>query len=295
MGRALAAVSPEAEAVFRQADEALGRPLSKLIAEGPSEELTFTWNTQPAILTVSVACLAALRARVNLAPVAVAGHSLGEYTALVAAGAMDFADAVRIVEKRGRFMQEAVPLGVGTMYAVLGLDVGVLESICREVSKPGNLVAVANDNCPGQTVISGHVAAVAEAAEKAKSAGAKRAVELQVSAPFHCALMEPAAERLSKELEGVTFAAPSVPVVANVDGEPNMNPSRIALLLRRQVSSPVLWQACVRKLAGLDAKTVVEIGPGKVLSGLAKRIDSTLGVVNVEDPATLEAFVGGLG
>jgi [acyl-carrier-protein] S-malonyltransferase len=294
MGRALAAESAAAAAVFAEADAALGRSITRLIEEGPIEELTLTWNAQPAILTASIACLRALEERSSLRPVAVAGHSLGEYTALVAAGALSFADAVRTVEKRGRFMQEAVAVGVGTMYAVMGLDAAKLEELCAQASSGDKLASVANDNCPGQVVISGHKEAVAEAARLAKEAGAKRAVELSVSAPFHCSLMEPAAARLSVELSRLSFSKPTVPVAANVTGTMNADAAPIPELLRRQVSGQVRWQDCVRALQAAGAQGFVEIGPGKVLKGLIGRIAPDASCANIEDPASLAAFVGGL-
>ena len=242
-----------------------------------------------AILAVSVACLRAIGAAAT--PIACAGHSLGEYTALVAAGALDYADALRTVEQRGRFMQEAVPVGMGSMAAVLGLSVEQLTEICDQVSGDGLSVAMANDNCPGQAVISGHVGAVDAAVAAARSAGAKRAVPLAVSAPFHCSLMAPAGERLAAVLEGVGINVPQVPVVANVDAEIHGDGPAIVDRLVRQVSAPVLWQDCVRKLIELGGTHFVEIGPGKVLSGLMRRIDRQPASSNVEDPASLEALL----
>ncbi|GAB4251653.1 ACP S-malonyltransferase [Deferrisoma sp.] len=292
MGRALAAVSAAAREVFRQADEALGRPLSKLIFEGPEDALRLTENTQPAILTASVACLRALEEAGAAPPAAAAGHSLGEYSALVAAGVLALPDAVRLVEKRGRFMQEAVPVGQGTMAAILGLDLGEVEQICRRLHRPDHVVEVANDNCPGQVVISGHTAAVAEACKAAKQAGAKRAVELAVSAPFHCSLMEPAGRRLEVELRRVEVAAPRFPVVANVDAQPYRSADDVVPRLVAQVSNRVRWQECVKALRALGVDRFVEVGPGKVLSGLVRRIDRGAAVANVEDPETLRAALG---
>ncbi|NTU59889.1 MAG: ACP S-malonyltransferase [Deltaproteobacteria bacterium] len=291
MGKALCEAYPVARETFAEADDALGRPLSTLIFEGPESDLRVTWNTQPAILTVSVACLRALRSRSAPEPAYCAGHSLGEYSALVAAGALDFADAVRVVEQRGRFMQDAVPLDTGTMYAVLGLDAEVVASVCAEVTGPGGVVEVANDNCPGQVVISGHVKAVEAAAERLKAAGAKRAVPLAVSAPFHCSLMVPAGERLAGVLAGVAVRGPSVPVVANVDAAPNSDAARVAHLLVRQVSSPVRWQECVKTLVGAGVDRFVEVGPGKVLAGLVRRIAPSASVAGVEDPAGIDAWM----
>ncbi len=292
MGRALAEVSAAAREVFRQADEALGRPLSELIFEGPEEALRLTENTQPAILTASVACLRALEEAGAPPPAAAAGHSLGEYSALVAAGVLSLPDAVRLVEKRGRYMQEAVPVGQGTMAAVLGLELAGVEEICRGIHRPDHVVEVANDNCPGQVVISGHAAAVAEACDAAKRAGAKRAVELAVSAPFHCSLMEPAGRRLEAELRGVQVRPPRFPVVANVDAQPYRSADEVVPRLVAQVSSRVRWQECVRALRALGVERFVEVGPGKVLSGLVRRIDRGAAVANVENPETLKAFLG---
>ncbi len=290
MAMALGAALPEARAALAEADEALGRPVTKLLAEGPEAELRVTWNTQPAILAASVACLRAVRAATATAPVAAAGHSLGEYSALVAAGALPYADALRVVEQRGRFMQEAVPLGTGSMAAILGLDVADVAPLCAQVSRPGRVVEVANDNSPGQVVISGHVEAVEEAGRLAKEAGAKRAVPLAVSAPFHCSLMVPAGERLARALGDVSLADPAFPVVANVDGRPY--PDRGAVLpgLVAQVSRPVRWQECVRALGALGVTRFVEVGPGKVLTGLVRRIAPDAEVANVEDPASLDAL-----
>ncbi|PLX41676.1 MAG: [acyl-carrier-protein] S-malonyltransferase [Deltaproteobacteria bacterium] len=287
MGLELAKEYGEAKAVFEEADDALGRSITNIIKDGPQEELTLTWNTQPAILTASIAAYRALTPRVELDVVGMAGHSLGEYSALVAAGAMEFSDAVRTVEKRGRFMQEAVPVGQGAMYAILGLDIDKINALCQEASTQISLVQIANDNCAGQTVISGHSDAAERAAEAAKAAGAKRAVKLEVSAPFHSSLMAPAAKRLSEVLGELTFKAPRVPVAANVDGMMNSDPCRIAGLLTDQVSGGVKWQDCVRALAELGAETFVEVGPGKVLSGMLRRIEKGLTAANFEKPEDL--------
>ncbi len=287
MGLALAKQFREAEAVFKEADEALGRSLSGLIANGPKEELTLTWNTQPAILTASIACYKALCTRTSLRPMAMAGHSLGEYSALVASGAMEFSDAVRAVERRGKFMQEAVPVGEGAMYAVLGLDTARVAEILKEFNAGGRAAELANDNCPGQIVISGHSDTLEKAAVALKEAGAKRAVKLEVSAPFHSSLMAPAAEKLAEVLAGIKFKTPICPVVANVDARENCDSARIPDLLRRQVASPVLWQGCVKTLSSMGAGLFVEVGPGKVLSGLIKRIEESAAVMNVEDEESL--------
>ena len=293
MGKALAEAYAAARTTLDEADRVLGRPLTRILFEGPEEELRITWNTQPAILAVSVACLRVLETTVKVAPAAYAGHSLGEYTALVAAGAMSFGDALRTVEKRGRLMQEAVPLGTGTMAAVLGLDAEPVAKICADVSRPGAVVELANDNCPGQVVISGHAAAVEEAGKRAREAGAKRTKPLPVSAPFHCSLMVPAGQKLAVVLRSVAFSPARAPVVANVDAIPNRDAARTPDLLVRQVSSPVLWQDCVKKLASLGVDTFVEVGPGKVLTGLVRRILPSAAVANVEDPASVESLAAG--
>ncbi len=295
MGRALADGCAVAREALAEADDALGRPLSRLMFEGPEQDLRITWNTQPAILAASVACLRALRERLGRPPVAAAGHSLGEYSALVAAGVLDFADAVRVVDRRGRFMQEAVPLGTGTMAAVLGLGAEEVAALCAEVSREGAVVEVANDNSPGQLVISGHNAAVEEAGQRIKAAGAKRVVPLPVSAPFHCSLMVSAGERLGAVLAEVPFADPGLTVVANVDARTYEKGAEVPERLVRQVSQPVRWQDCVRALAAAGVGLFVEVGPGKVLSGLIRRIVPDAEVANVEDPATLDAVAARLG
>jgi [acyl-carrier-protein] S-malonyltransferase len=289
MGRAMADAFPAARAALAEADEALGRKLTGLLFEGPEEELRLTWNTQPAILAVSVACLRVLEQETGLRPTAAAGHSLGEYSALVAAGALAYPDALRVVEQRGRFMQEAVPVGTGAMAAVLGLETEQVRSLCAGLSRPGAVVELANDNSPGQAVISGHAAAVEEASRRAKEAGAKRAVPLPVSAPFHCSLMVPAGERLAAVLEAVPLAAPRYPVVANVDALPHGGPAQVRDRLVRQVSQPVRWQDCVRALGERGVTAFVEVGPKNVLAGLIRRILPEAAVANVEDPKGLEA------
>ena len=287
MGKALAEAFPEARAVFDAADEALGEKLSATCFEGPDERLKQTAVTQPAILATSMAVHAVFSRR-GPAPAFVAGHSLGEYSALVAAGAMSLADAVRSVRARGTFMQEAVPAGVGAMAAVLGLAPEQVEAGCREASTEGQVVAPANYNEPAQTVIAGHAAAVERASERLKAAGAKRVVALPVSAPFHCALMEPVVPRLRAVLEGVRFTAPTVPVVTNVEAAPNADAGRVRELLLRQVTSPVRWVECVQALERAGVTRVYELGPGKVLCGLVRRISKGLECVGVEDAQGLE-------
>lgn len=283
MGKALAEAFPAARAVFDEADRALGLALSKLCFEGPEEELKLTAITQPAILTVSVAAYRVLEEK-GVRPDFVAGHSLGEYSALVAAGSMTFADAVRVVRKRGTYMQEAVPAGEGAMAAILGLAADKLNDVCRQAAQ-GQVVSPANLNSPGQVVISGHTAAVERAME---AAGAKRAIRLPVSAPFHCALLEPAARRLAADFESVQFADLRVPLVTNVDAEPVTSGAAAREALVRQVPAPVRWEESVRKLIAQGCETFVEVGPGKVLTGLLRQIDSSKTGLNVEDPASLE-------
>jgi len=293
MGKALADAFPESRAVYAQADAALGFPLSTLCFEGPEADLQLTANTQPAILATSVAALRPLLAR-GIEPQRVAGHSLGEYSALVAAGALSLEDALRTVRRRGQYMQEAVPVGVGAMAAILGLDLAAIEAACREAAQ-GEVVAPANVNSPGQVVIAGHTAAVARASEKCKAAGAKRAVPLPVSAPFHCALMQPAQDRLAPELEALAFRDPAPPLVNNVDAALVRDGAACRAGLVRQVSGTVRWQESVERLAQEGVTTFVEVGPGTVLSGLVKKIAKGARVLNVDRPESLEATVAALG
>ena len=294
MGKALAEAFPEARAVFQAADDALGEALSRLCFEGPESELVLTRNTQPAILTMSIAAHAAWTARGGGAAAFVAGHSLGEYSALVAAGALSLADAVRAVRARGTFMQEAVPAGTGAMAAVLGLDAEVVARICSE-SAGSEVVSPANYNSPEQTVIAGHATAVERASARLREAGAKRVVPLAVSAPFHCALMEPVKPRLAEVLARCTLSAPRMPVVTNVEAAPNAAAARIVPLLLAQVSAPVRWVESIRALAAAGVGRVVELGPGKVLGGLVRRISKEIEVLNVEDPASLEKSLAAAG
>jgi [acyl-carrier-protein] S-malonyltransferase len=292
MGKALADAEPESRAVLEAADRALGEPLSRLLFEGPEDQLQLTANTQPAILTASVAAFRALLAR-GLRPDRVAGHSLGEYTALVAAGVLTLEHAVRAVRKRGTYMQEAVPVGEGAMAAILGLDAAAVEAACKEAAQ-GQVVSPANLNSPGQIVIAGHTAAVERAMDRCEEAGAKRALRLPVSAPFHCALMMPAQERLARDLAAVPFKDPEVPLVNNVDARVVKTASECREGLVRQVSAPVRWQETVERLVQEGVGTFVEVGPGKVLSGLIKKIATGARVLNVEDPASLEATAAAL-
>jgi [acyl-carrier-protein] S-malonyltransferase len=287
MGRALADAFPVARQTFAEADEALGEPLSRLIWDGPEDALTLTENTQPAILTASIAAFRALAADgLTNAAAFVAGHSLGEYSANVAAGTFSFADAVRTVRKRGRYMQEAVPLGAGAMSAILGLDAGKVAQACDEAAQ-GDVVAPANLNGPGQVVIAGSRAAVERAGVRAKELGARRVVPLPVSAPFHCALMKPAEERLGPEMKALRIHNPRVPVVANVDAAPKRDAASAIDALIRQVSSAVRWEESVRRLASEGVTAYVEVGPGNVLSGLIRKIHKAATVAAVAEPGDI--------
>jgi [acyl-carrier-protein] S-malonyltransferase len=287
MGQALAAAFPECRATFDEADAALGFRLSAVIFEGPAERLTLTEITQPAILTVSVAAYRLLESR-GCRPDVVAGHSLGEYSAHVAAGTFDFAEAVRVVHHRGRYMQEAVPVGTGAMAAVLGGDEALVAQACAEAAD-GAVVSAANLNAPGQIVIAGETAAVARASARAKALGAKRAIPLNVSAPFHCALMAPAQTRLEPELRAMAARDPRVPVIANVDAEPRRDAASAIDALVRQVSAPVRWEATVRRLASDGVAAYVEVGPGTVLSGLVRKIARNATLLNLDAPDGLPA------
>jgi [acyl-carrier-protein] S-malonyltransferase len=289
MGRALADAFPESRAVFEEADQALGFALSRLCFEGPEEELRLTANTQPAILASSVAAFRALEAR-GLRPQWVAGHSLGEYSALVAAGSLSLADALRTVRRRGEYMQEAVPVGVGAMAAILGLDLAAIESACAEAAQ-GQVVAPANINCPGQVVIAGHKEAVARAIEGCKARGNKRAIPLPVSAPFHCALMLPAQERLAADLATLALRDPAVPLVNNVDARVVRSAGECREGLVRQVSGAVRWQQSVELLQQQGVTRYVEVGPGTVLTGLVKKIDREAALHAAGDPAGVERAV----
>ena len=292
MGRALAEAFPESRAVFDEADSALGFPLSRLCFFGPESDLQLTANTQPAILTASVAAWSALAAR-GVKPARVAGHSLGEYSALVAAGVFGLADAAVAVRRRGEYMQEAVPVGVGAMAAILGLDLPAIEKACREAAQ-GQVVSPANINSPGQVVIAGHKDAVERASALCKAAGAKRAVPLPVSAPFHCSLMKPAQDRLARDLARIDFRDAEAPLVNNVDARVVRKGDDCRDGLVRQVSSPVRWTSVVEALVREGVTTVVEIGPGTVLSGLVKKIARDVRTLNVEDPASVETTAAAL-
>ena len=286
MGRELANLFPVAKETFDEADAALGYKLSELCFNGPEDQLKLTEITQPAILTVSVAAWRVLQSQ-GITPAYVAGHSLGEYSAHVAAGTFSFADAVRTVRNRGKYMQEAVPVGVGAMAAILAMPVDQIQQICEEVSQ-GEVCQPANMNSPDQTVISGNKAAVERAAELCKQRGAKRAVMLPVSAPFHCALMQPAQDRLADDLRSLEFHTPTVAVMCNVAAAlvTTAEQSRDALI--RQVTGAVQWNRSMRQLAALGVQDFIEVGPGKVLCGLLRQIDRSLKCHNVEDESSLE-------
>ena len=286
MGKDLADNFSVAKQAFAEANDAVGFDLAKLCFEGPEDDLKLTANTQPAILAVSVAALRVLQAETGLRPAFAAGHSLGEYSALVCSGALSFADALRTVRQRGSFMQEAVPVGTGAMAAMLGIERGELEAICADAAQ-GEVVSPANFNSPGQIVIAGHAGAVARAIELAKERGFRKAMPLPVSAPFHCALMKPAAERLSGVLAGIAINDPTVPVISNVEATANREGSRIRALLVEQVCAPVRWEESVQAMAGLGVTRFIEIGPGKVLSGLVKRIVKDVDVASFESSAQL--------
>lgn len=288
MGRALAERYAVAREAFEEADEALGFSMSRLCFEGAAEELQLTENTQPAILTVSIAALRAMMAEGFPAPRFVAGHSLGEYSALVAAGALDLRTAVQIVRLRGRYMQEAVAVGTGAMAAILGAPLEVVVVACMEAAE-GEVCSPANINSPNQTVIAGDATAVDRAIELLKERGAKRAIKLNVSAPFHCALMRPAQERLQADLERIEFRDLAVPLVTNVDASPVTKGEAAREALVRQVTAPVRWLEIVEFLASEGVSVYIEVGPGKVLSGLVRQANSALRSMNVEDQTSLES------
>ena len=287
MGKDLAEQFAVARETLEEANDALGFDLAGLCFEGPEEDLKLTANTQPAILTVSVAALRVLQQETGLVPAYAAGHSLGEYSALVCAGALGFADAVRTVRQRGNFMQEAVPVGTGAMAAILGLDSEKLDSVCAQAAEV-QVVAPANFNSGGQIVIAGHAEAVDRAVALAKDAGAKRAMLLPVSAPFHCPLMVPAGERLASALEGVEVHPLNLPVVSNVEASPNQAADRVRQLLVAQVSAPVRWEESMQWMIDQGVDRFIEIGPGKVLSGLVKRMAKQAVIENIQVSADLQ-------
>jgi [acyl-carrier-protein] S-malonyltransferase len=286
MGRAFYETSVAAKRVFEEANDALGTDLRRVMFEGPEADLALTATTQPAVLTASVAAAAACAER-GLTPALAAGHSLGEYSALVVAGALALADAVRVVRRRGEFMQEAVPVGTGAMAAIMGVGLGVVEQACADAGQ-GEVVDIANVNSEQQIVIAGHRTAVERAVVLVRERGGRKSVLLPVSAPFHCALMTPAGERLARELAAVPVRDPAFPVVRNVDAGVTRTAADVVPFLLRQVASPVRWTDCVRRLAAEGAAAFVEVGPGRVLTGLVRRIVEDARAVSVEDPAGLD-------
>ena len=286
MGRAFHEASAGARRVFEEASDALGLDLRQVMFEGPEADLALTATTQPAVLTASVAAAAACAER-GLVPALAAGHSLGEYSALVVAGALGLGDAVRVVRRRGEFMQDAVPVGTGAMAAIMGVGLEVVQQVCADAGK-GEVVDIANVNSEQQIVIAGHKSAVERAVALARERGGRKSVLLPVSAPFHCSLMAPAAERLAAELAGVTVRDPALPVVRNVDAGVTRTAAEVVPFLLRQVASPVRWTDCVRRLAAEGATAFVEVGPGRVLTGLVRRIVEDVPAVSVEDPAGLD-------
>jgi [acyl-carrier-protein] S-malonyltransferase len=297
MGQRLAEASPVAREVFEEVDDALGQKLARLMFEGPGEELTLTANAQPALMAVSVALVRTLEKEggKRLADIAtyVAGHSLGEYSALAAAGALGLADTARLLRRRGEAMQAAVPVGQGAMAALLGLDIPDVQEIVAEAAADG-VVAIANDNTPGQVVVSGAVKAVERVAELAKGKGARRAIMLDVSAPFHCPLLQPAAIAMQEALATVAMDEPSVPLIANVTAAPVTDPEDIRRLLVEQVTATVRWRESVMAMKGLNVTTLVEMGGGKVLTGMVRRIDRDLTGIAIESPDDIDSFLGKL-
>lgn len=291
MGKDLAENFPVARQVFEEANDALGFDLATLCYNGPEEELKLTANTQPAILATSVAALRVLESETNLMPAFAAGHSLGEYSALVCAGSLSFSDAICTVRQRGKFMQEAVPVGTGAMAAILGLDPEILEQVCREAAD-GQVVEPANFNSDGQVVIAGHTDAVARAVDLAKQKGAKRALQLPVSAPFHCRLMVPAGQRLAGVLAEISVNPLSLPVITNVEASPNQDAARVRDLLVRQVSAPVRWQETIACMNHLGVDRYIEVGPGKVLVGLVKRLAKGSLLENVQEASDISGLAG---
>lgn len=290
MGRDLAHRFAIARQTYEEADGVLGFSLSKLCFDGPEDELTLTKFTQPAILTTSIAVYRVLAADKGLVCDVAAGHSLGEWSALVASGALSLADGVRLTHLRGQYMQEAVPVGSGAMAALMGLDIAATRAVCEKASQPGEPVEPANLNGGGQIVISGHTAAVDRAIPEAKAAGAKRAVKLQVSAPFHCSMMKPAADQLAAALASVAISPPRVPIVANVTAEPVTDPTRIRELLVQQVTAPVRWEESIQAIAKLGVVRAFELGSGSVLKGLVKRIAETINVTTIGEPHEVDGF-----
>lgn len=293
MGKDFFSSTPEAREMYEEANEVLGKDLGSICFQGPEETLTLTENAQPAILIHSIIALKMLRDH-DIDCVLAAGHSLGEYSALVAAGAIRFRDAVRLVSLRGRFMQEAVPIGVGAMAAIIGTPVEKIREFCDEATKDGQLVQPANLNSPEQTVIAGHKAPVEKVSREARKSGAKKAVMLPVSAPFHCSLMKPAEIKLQRELEKTKFQDLSFPVITNVEAKPNSKGDEAKEALIRQVCSPVRWAETMKVITGRGVQTVIELGPGKVLSGLMRRFDKNVKCRQVHDTGSLEQTIASL-
>ena len=290
MGKELAESFPEAAAVFREADEVLGLPLSRICFEGPEEKLKLTENTQPALLTVSVAVLRVLVSR-GITPQVLAGHSLGEYSALVAAGAFSFADALRLVRNRGKFMQEAVPVGFGAMAAIIGLELAEVEAICASAAGD-EVVSPANENAPGQVVISGHAAGVARASETALASHASRVIPLQVSAPFHCALMKSAEDKMIPLLDATQFSDLRIPLINNADAAIISGSEQARDGLKRQVCSMVRWTQTIRKMKDMGVEEVLEVGPGRVLAGLFRKTERDIKTTSIEKPEQVEKYAG---
>jgi [acyl-carrier-protein] S-malonyltransferase len=288
MGKELSANFDVARRTFAEADDAAGFALSKLCFEGPEEDLKLTINTQPAIVTASIAALRVFRKEIGIEPEIAAGHSLGEYSALVAAGALEFADAVRAVRERGRLMQAAVPAGTGAMAALIGLELAQVEEICKEVSRDGQLAVPANLNAPGQVVIAGHAGPVRRALELAKERGASMSVELKVSAPFHCPLMQPARDAMAPVLRAIKVREPKFPVIANVTAEANRDQAKVLPLLLEQITAPVRWQESMGVIATSGITDAIEFGCGRVLMGLMRRMYRTMWVKPLEDMASLK-------
>ena len=291
---AIAAANPIVETTFAEASEALGYDLWQLAQNGPQEQQNLTERTQPLLLTASVALWRVWQQHSDVRPVLLAGHSLGEFSALVCADSLDFSDAVKLVRARGQYMQTAVPVGEGSMAAVLGMEDAQIVALCAEASREGGVVEAVNFNSPGQVVIAGNVAAVDRAIEKLKAAGCKRAMPLPVSAPFHTSLMLPAGEKLAQALETITLKVPAIPVVHNVHAQSESDPGRIRELLIQQISSPVKWTGCVQYMAAKGVTTTVECGPGRVLSGLNKRVDKAFNCFGVDEVDGLEQAVAAL-
>ncbi|HKD65197.1 MAG TPA: ACP S-malonyltransferase [Candidatus Binataceae bacterium] len=295
MGQQLAENFPAARQVFEQADSALGINLSRLCFEGPEDDLRLTANTQPAILTTSIAALRALQSEVAVVPDVAAGHSLGEYSALVAAGALDFGDAVRAVRERGRLMQEACPPGHGAMAALIGMEMDLVNEVCATACGGDEIVVPANLNAPGQIVVAGHAGAVRRAVGLAKERGGRMSVELNVSAPFHCPLMKPAQERMAAVLAGINVNPMAFGVIANVNAQINRDSARVAPLLLEQITAPVRWEESMHTLTAAGVTNAVELGAGRVLAGLMRRISRDVPVHSSEDPASVANTVKALG